>query len=120
MRRWKTNEVRYLQENYGFVPVEEIAEYLDRSAESVRQYASRKMGLRSARPHRLYQDVDEIKFLIYEGFHPTEIAEKLGTSTKAIYNRVKYGKQYDKFDYRVLLANRRRKGRIPRAKRGED
>lgn len=119
MRRWKTNEVKYLRQHYGFEPIEEIATALDRSAESVRQYASR-LGLRSSRPHRLAQDVDKIKFYIYEGLHPTEIARKLNTSTKAIYNRVKYGRQYDAFDYRVLLANANKVGRIPRAKRKND
>jgi hypothetical protein len=119
MRRWLTTEVRYLQHNYGIKPVDEIAKHLDRSPDAIRKYASKNLNITSRLPHRLAKDVEEIKVMIYDGLHPSEIAQAIGASTKALYNRVRNGSQYDAFDYRVLLANRRRKGRIPRVLRAE-
>ena len=116
-RPWITTEVTYLRKNYGFVSVKELAVELNRTEEAIRMYAHRNLKVRSAKPHRSYQDVPLIKQMIYDGKHPSEIAKVLKTSTKAIYNRVHDGLQYDAFDYKMLLLNRKRVGRMPRVKR---
>lgn len=119
-REWTTQELKYLQQNYGFVPVREIAKVLDRSEGSVRTFVSRRTGLRSGLAVSKPKDYELMQRMIYEGCHPTEIARVLGTSTKAVYNRVKNGLAYDSVDYKVLLSNRRKKGRmeyIPRAEK---
>lgn len=108
---WTTKEVRYLQQHYGFIPVSRLAATLGRTEEAVRNYAC-NLGIKSPLRRRKPENFELIQKMIYDGAHPTEIALAIGTSTKAVYNRVRNGLCYDRMDYRTLLANRRRKGRM--------
>lgn len=110
MRPWTTKEVKYLQGYYGFVPCEEVAAVLSRSPDSVRKKASR-LGIKSKLPHKLAQDVELIKTMIYEGATQTDIARRLGITTKAVRVRLN-NKHFDSFDRRVAANNYRRKGVI--------
>lgn len=110
-RPWTNHEVKYLQQHYGFIPVTQIAKDIGRTEHAVRAFVSRRTGMRSGMPHKQSKNVKEIKQWIYDGWHPTQIAEQLSTTTKAVYNRVRNGKQYDDVDYSALKANARRHGR---------
>lgn len=105
---WTNKEDTYLRTNYGVRPVKEMSVTLGRTENSIRLRA-KKIGLKSAIPHKPNDDIEILKDLIWRGYHPTHIAVYLKVSTKCIYNRTRdtLGEQM----YKMLLSNRKRHGR---------
>ena len=107
-RYWTTAEVKQIQQRYGFEPVEKIAADLGRSANSIRLYVSRHLGIKSKRPYAYTHDPEQVTRMIWDGYSAKAIAERFGTTHNAITKLVKHGAAYEKADYQALLNNNRR------------
>lgn len=102
---WTNHEVKYLQQNYGFKPIEEVAADLNRTVDAVINKASR-LGIKSRRPHLHGSDTEVIKQLIYEGYRASQIAEKIGISKRSVNLRLQTD-AFDKWDRAAIRKNGR-------------
>lgn len=107
VKPWTTTEEKYMRQHYGFIKVAKIAEHLGRTEEAIRQKANRlNLGSKLCRQTSKKIASDVLKYLIYEGYTATQIANEVGMDRRSINLRVK-SPDFDDFDRRYLLKSGR-------------
>lgn len=105
-KRWTREDDSYIRENFGRVPVEEMARYLERTVMSVRLYIHRNrlvpMGQKTVKRNILVELL-RLRFRHLEDFHPSKWFYAECHLTAARYADLFHGrKQIKPEEYRAI------------------
>lgn len=84
-RGWDESSARFLKENFGKLPVKEIAAYLGKSVETVR-WKSRELNLPSGKGKWTKREIDILTWYMAHK-EPQEVAEMVGRSERAVISK---------------------------------
>jgi DNA-binding CsgD family transcriptional regulator len=104
---YSERELNMIKQNYQIMTYQEIADLLDRSLESVRSTANKKLGLRKTRPIKKHDK--DIKRLAKQGKFAKKIAEYIGASHQATADYMRLnGIDYKRVPYELRTREMRK------------